>query len=114
MSKSKYRARYCTEIVEYFKEYAKASELEGKKRHRGVPQFSKFARKIGVTLRTLENWRLAFDRFDEACAECEAIQRELLVDGGLEEEYNPRFAIFLIEQKERHGGTESVPKFEDT
>ena len=112
MSKSKYRVKYCTEIVEYFKSYAEFSENE-KKRHRGVPQFSKFARKIGVTLRTLENWRLAFDKFNEACEECEAIQREMLVDGGLEEEYNPRFAIFLIEQKERRGGAESVPRFED-
>lgn len=100
--------------MEYFKGYASASEFEGKKRHRGVPQFSKFARRVGVTLRTLENWRLVYDRFDEACVECEAIQRELLVDGGLEEEYNPRFAIFLIEQKERRGGAESVPRFEDT
>lgn len=111
MGKSKYKAKYAKEIVEYFTSYAALSEE--KKRHRGVPQFSKFARKIGVTLRTLENWRLAFDKFEEACAECDAIQREMLVDGGLEEEYNPRFAIFLIEQKERRGDAESVPKFED-
>lgn len=112
MGKSKYKAKYAKDIVAYFEGYAALSEE--KKRHRGVPQFSKFARKVGVTLRTLENWRLVYDKFDEACLECEAIQHEMLVDGGLEEEYNPRFAIFLIEQKERRGGAESVPKFEDT
>ena len=112
MGKSKYKAKYAKEIVEYFTAYATLPQE--KKRRRGVPQFSKFARQIGVTLRTLENWRLANDKFAEACEECEAIQREMLVDGGLEEEYNPRFAIFLIEQKERRGGSESVPKFEDT
>lgn len=111
MGKSKYRAKYAKEIVEYFEGYALLSEQ--KKRHRGVPQFSKFARRIGVTLRTLENWRLKYGKFDDACAECEAIQHEMLVDGGLEEEYNPRFAIFLLEQKDRRGGTESVPRFED-
>lgn len=111
LGKSKYRAKYAKEIVAYFVGYASLSEE--KKRHRGVPQFSKFARKIGVTLRTLENWRLSFDKFNEACLECEAIQREMLVDGGLEEEYNPRFAIFLIEQRDKKGGAESVPRFED-
>ena len=46
MQKGKYKARYCRDIVVYFENFA------GK----GIPQLSKFARSIGVTLRTLENW----------------------------------------------------------
>ena len=111
MGKSKYKARYAKEIVEYFTDYAES--FEAKKRRKGVPQFSKFARKIGVTLRTLENWREKYKKFADACEECEAIKRELVVDGGLEEEYNSRFAIFLLEQEERRGGISSVPRFED-
>ena len=103
MGKSKYKASYAAEMLAYFSSYSE----------KGVPQFSKFARKIGVTLRTLENWRDSKKKFAEAYGECEAIQREMLVDCGLEGRYNSRVTIFMLEQKNRDAGEQTIPRFED-
>ena len=109
MQKGKYKARYCREIVVYFENFA------GK----GIPQLSKFARSIGVTLRTLENWMDKYPKFRDACEECGAIRNEYLIDGGLCERFNPSLVKFLLEQasprnvKVEIGGGLSLKKFED-
>ncbi len=91
MPRGKYRSRYCKEIIEYF----------GGFNEKGIPQLSKFARKVGVTLRTLENWKEKYPKFHDACEECIAIRDEILIDGGLMGRYNPQITKFILENAKK-------------
>lgn len=84
--KSEYRSVYCQELWKYFMSY------EG----RGIPQMSEFARQIGVDVRTLRNWRLMHEDFDDIYEICMDYQQELLNNGGLTAMMNPRMVQFLL------------------
>ena len=101
----KYKRSYCAEMVSYFENYS------GK----GIPEFSKFARKIGVTTRTLENWVKKYPKFGEAYEICSEIKDERMKDGGLCGSYNSRVVIFLLEaeRKRREAASGEVVRFED-
>lgn len=90
---TKYQSVYIESMRRYFFEY----ELDEKKR--GIPQFSEFARKIGVTLRTLENWAQKKKAFGEAYEECRDKQMEMLINGGLAGQFNPKIVTFLMEAR---------------
>ena len=47
------------------------------------PHFSEFARKIGVTTRTLKRWASQHTEFKEAYEQCQEIFEEFLIDNGL-------------------------------
>ena len=106
MATGKYKRSYCAEMIRYFENYS------GK----GVPEFSKFARHIGVTTRTLENWVKKYPKFEEAYEICSEIKGERMTDGGLCGTYNSRVVIFLLEAERRRreaASSNEVPRFED-
>lgn len=90
---TKYQPTYIEGMRRYFFEYEKD---ETKK---GIPQFSEYARKIGVTLRTLENWAKKKKAFGEAYDECRDKQQEMLINGGLAGQFNPKIVTFLMEAR---------------
>lgn len=73
------------------------AEMKVKRRLQGLPEFVKWANKIGITTQTIRDWRRKYEKFDEACEECEEIQRALLKDGGLAEIYASKTVTFLLE-----------------
>lgn len=106
----KYQSVYIEGMRRYFFEY----ELDEKKR--GIPQFSEFARQIGVTLRTLENWAKKNKSFGEAYEECRDKQQEMLINGGLAGQFNPKIVTFLMDarasQDKKTGSTVVVVRHE--
>lgn len=90
---TKYQSVYIEGMRRYFFEY----ELDEKKK--GIPQFSEFARSIGVTLRTLENWAKKKKAFGDAYEECRDKQQEMLINGGLAGQFNPKIVTFLMEAR---------------
>ena len=107
---TKYQSVYIEGMRRYFFEY------ENDERKKGIPQFSEYARKIGVTLRTLENWAKKKKAFGEAYEECRDKQQEMLINGGLAGQFNPKIVTFLMEaraaQERRSGKTEIVVRHE--
>lgn len=107
---TKYQSVYIESMRRYFFEY----ELDEKKR--GIPQFSEFARTIDVTLRTLENWAKKYKAFGEAYEECRDKQQEMLINGGLAGQFNPKIVTFLMEarmaQEKKTGSTVVVVRHE--
>jgi hypothetical protein len=85
--KGKYKKAYIDELILYFSAEPKP----------GVeyPMFEGFAKKIGVTVRTLERWATENEDFGEAYERCRDVQRRFLVLGGLTERYNSAFAKFM-------------------
>lgn len=51
------------------------------------PHFSEFARKIGVTTRTLKRWASKYPEFRDAYEQCQEIFEEFLIDNGLTGSY---------------------------
>lgn len=98
-----------------------AAEMEVRKRLVGVPSLEKWAKKIGVHPSTVSRWRQDHEEFDAACADCVAIQNDILRDGGLSGIYNGKIAAFLIERNEqrvrdadeRSAGYTQMEDFED-
>ena len=73
------------------------SEMTAKRRLQGLPEFVKWATRIGVTTQTVRNWREEHEEFDAACRECEEIQKVLIKDGGLSGIYAGKTATFLLQ-----------------
>lgn len=102
-----YDPKYCDEILEYFdtettREVDKTLIMKNgsivettEEVPNKMPQFSKFARKIGVCEKTLLNWTEKHDKFLQAYNTCRAIQQEFIVDNGLLGFYQPNFAKFI-------------------
>ena len=78
-----------------------SAEMEVRKRLVGVPSLEKWAKKIGVHPSTVSRWRQDHEEFDAACADCVAIQNDILRDGGLSGVYNGRLVTFLMERNEQ-------------
>ena len=107
---NKYQPTYVEGIKRYFFDY----ELDPDQK--GIPQMSEYARKIGVTVRTLENWAKKHKAFGVAYELCLEKQQELLINGGLTGRFTPRFAQFLIEMRaqrdKKDAKTEIVVRYE--
>ena len=95
---TKYDPKYCQEIIEYFdvRHYDKAE-----KEPADFPQFTAFAKKIGVTRSTLFKWTNDYPEFSDAYKCAKELQEELLVNNSLKNRYNPYFAQFVL--KNGHG-----------
>ena len=65
----------------------------------GAPSFSKFARRLGITLAELEGYR-SRRKFDRAYIECGEIRRDYLIDSALTRRYDPSFVKFLLDNEE--------------
>ena len=86
MKKAKYKRDYPRMMYLYFTGYDEAQ---------GAPSFSKFARRIGVTVSELENFR-RMKEFDAAWRECSEIRRDYLIDNALCKRYDASFTKFLL------------------
>ena len=110
LKNNKYQPTYVEGIRRYFFEY----DLDPEKK--GIPQMSEFARKVGVTVRTLENWAKKHKAFGVAYEECLDKQQELLINGGLAGGFNPKIVQFLLEARaqrdKKETKTEIVVRYE--
>ena len=83
----KYKKKFIEEILLYFSaEPTKDAEY---------PTFEGFAKRIGVTVRTMERWAAEKEDFGEAYERCRDVQKRFLIIGGLTERYNSAFAKFM-------------------
>ncbi len=100
-----YDEKYCNEIVEFFSvdPYREVSEvIEGKGFSKEsfklvpnkLPFLSAFARKIGVCHDTLIEWTKIHPEFSEAYKNAKELQKEFLIENGLQGLYSAPFAIF--------------------
>ncbi len=87
--KKKYRASLPRELYLYFVSFDEQA---------GAPSFSKFARKIGVSLGELVAFR-RYKKFDEAYAECSEIRRDYLIDRALVKKFDPSLVKYLLESE---------------
>ncbi len=123
MAQSKYKKKYARDIREYFLRFIELREdpAETDKAERsgmihvridgdghgkvekapsgGYPTLTKFAISIGVTTRTLRNWRAEFPEFDEACEFCEDIFSDVLDERALTGKCDGRVAMKIRELK---------------
>lgn len=116
---TKYEARFCEEIVEFFsgekyKEVIAEKEVRETKQGRtertkykyvanDLPHLEAFARKIGVKYQTLYNWahekdeagELKRPEFFDAYNVAKQLQKEFIVENGLKGHYPPASFIFV-------------------
>ena len=102
---TKYNPKYCVELIEFFSKDPLAinddsiSEKGGWRKERlpsRIPWFEAFARKIGVHVDTLHEWRKVYPEFSEAYNTAKDLQREFLVDLGMSGKAPSSFAIFTM------------------
>ena len=89
MKKAKYNRDYPRAMYLYFASYDEAH---------GAPSFSKFARRIGVTVAELDGFRRKKE-FDAAWRECSEIRRDYLIDSALCKRHDASFTKFLLSEE---------------
>ncbi len=89
MKKARYKRDYPRMMYLYFSGYDEAH---------GAPSFSKFARRIGVTVAELESFRKRAE-FDAAWRECSEIRRDYLIDSALCKRYDASFTKYLLSEE---------------
>ena len=120
MADSKYRQKYCKRVKEYFLKFIELrddpDEADKAKKKgmvavviengtpvvqnppsTGYPTLTKFAIKIGVSPRTLRNWRKEHEDFDEACEWAEEIFRDVMEERALTGKIDGRVAMKILE-----------------
>ena len=123
MPSVKYRREFADELVAYFMKFIELRDDpeidDGAERHgmvtveigkngkvtkkqkpsSGYPTLTKFAIKIGVTPRTLTNWKNKYPAFAEACEFADAIQDDILNERALVGDVDGRVAMKIRELK---------------
>lgn len=97
-SKGKYKREYAEMLIKYFGIEPSREVKKGKKTIRVAneyPMFEKFARDLGVTVRTLENWAQKHEEFARAYEMAKDSQRYILITNALFSRYNANFAKFV-------------------
>jgi hypothetical protein len=90
--KSKYKKKYCKELINHFDipavnpETGKANDL---------PTITGFARKIGVSRASLDRWKHSFPEFRDALLKAKEIQEDIWLKNSLRGRYNTPFTIFM-------------------
>lgn len=120
MATSKFKKKYCKEVKEYFLRFIELRDdpKEGDKAERsgmvpiviengkaavqnppatGYPTLTKFAIKIGVSPRTITNWRKEDEEFDEACEFAEAMFKDILEERALTSKWDSKTAMKILE-----------------
>lgn len=104
---TKYKKEYCDDIIEYFgiepfiereinytNKDGDVYKTEYVKDPNKLPFLTKFARTIGVDIRTLERWTEKYPRFSRAYKAAKEMQQEFLIENGLRGLYNASSFIF--------------------
>lgn len=101
-----YRPEYCQDIVEFFHDRLVAYEnrpealqdpdRSGHRPHIWFPTFARYAVKLGVCEDTLKEWAKVHPEFSAAKKEAKAIQHSILVQCGMEGEFENSVAIFTM------------------
>ncbi len=103
---TKYKPEYCEELIKFFdrapfreievvtKSKGGYEKIEKKRVPNQLPFFSAFARKIGVHVDTLHEWKKKHKEFSEAYKKAKALQKEFLIQNGLVGLYNATAFIF--------------------
>ena len=122
MAKTRYKKSYCDEVVSYFLKFIEMRDepdrgdeaerhgmvhvtiengkaTKNEKPCSGYPTLTKFAIKIGVTPRTITNWRQKYPEFDEACEFADQIQDDILSERALFGDVDGRVAMKIRELK---------------
>jgi len=98
-----YKPEFCQEIVAYFdiepyREVERFNEKTEKfyfvREANRPPTIGGFARKIGVSRKTLYAWAKSYPDFEDAMGRCQAIIEDILVTNGLLGLYDSRLTIF--------------------
>lgn len=104
---TKYRKRYCQEIIDYFSSVKpfKESEIsvkgkqfekiEKKILYAGFPTFEEFAHRLGVHVDTLNQWAKDHKEFSQAYARAKSLQKVDLYTGGLSGVYNSNVVALI-------------------
>lgn len=103
-SNTKYEPRFESEIVAYF--YKCLTDRNSAGIIKKIPSYVDYARQIGVTARTIENWRKTRKRFEEACAECDELMKATIIGDCLGFKMHASFGKFLLSS--RYGMKEEV------
>jgi hypothetical protein len=129
MATSKFKKKYCKEVKEYFLRFIELRDdpKEGDKAERsgmvpiviengraavqnppstGYPTLTKFAIKIGVSPRTITNWRKEDAEFDEACEFAEAMFKDILEERALTSQWDSKTAMKILELRANAKETE--------
>ena len=86
-----YKIRYARMMTDHFGSLIKDGETVI-----GIPSFVSFAKKIGVSVKRIEEWKESYPEFDEAYAECLERQKQLLIDGALCKKIDSTFAKYYL------------------
>lgn len=92
---TKYKEKYCKEILEYFssKPYEK---IAGRNEAGDYPSLAGFAIQIGVSQRSFHNWAKEYPEFYEALMLAKDYQENWLLVNGLKNTVPPQFAQFVL------------------
>lgn len=90
---SKYKASFCAELIKYFDIEPYVKTKDGLQAN-DLPMFARFARKIGVTRGTLNDWCEQHKDFAVAYEMAKDCQEYILVTNGLRGLYPPSSWIF--------------------
>lgn len=115
---TKYKKKYCKELVAYFKNAELYDEVEGevwdkkredyrkilKKVPRRCPSFTVFAQTIGVNPDTLSEWKKNYPEFNTAYETAKHYQEEWLMNACGMGFYNAAVGIMAL--KSNHGWTD--------
>ena len=100
MANTRYRTEYCEKVIDFFMDFIKKRGDPNVKMDKiGYPSMVRFADSIGVTPRTIRNWRKTHDDFEEACSVADEIQDEVLNEMGLFGDADGRVAMKIRELK---------------
>lgn len=100
LAQTRYREEYCNKVINFFMDYIrKRGDPNVKMCNIGYPSMVRFADSIGVTPRTIRNWRKSHDDFDEACNIADEIQDEVLNEMGLFGDADGKVAMKIRELK---------------
>ncbi len=122
----KYKKEYCKQIIDFFNiphtvdKYEVTTDKNGEKiktieKPNPLPTFEKFAVKIGVCTEVLDGWSKDYSEFALACAQCRALQKDMLNDLAMRGFYNPTYTIFVAKNITDMRDKQEVPlnTFED-
>jgi len=103
---SKYKPEYCDQAIKYFNiephfetpvETQKKGVVETKIKFipADLPTLAGFAKKIGVSKDTLNEWRKVYPKFSVAIKKGKTAQEHILITNALKGGYAPAFSIFF-------------------
>jgi transcriptional regulator with XRE-family HTH domain len=101
---TKYDAKYCQEMVKFFdvdatrivEDMRRDGSTTERRVANAMPTFAKFARKIGVSRDTLNEWTRKHAEFSDSYKRCKELQEEFLINVGLAGVTSASFVIFTM------------------